>query len=170
MQKNENVTLTVSANAFKFATKNVTAGGVQIQVADVNKLTLSDTANYQWDSSVVKNNANVSGLKGTINKRELTLKASDFEEVTKAYDGREWASSTVVRLKTGNGETGLTAENGNKGVVRGESLKLVIASDMFEFNSEYVNLANKLLVTSSAKLNAGLSGATKANYEFKYAR
>ena len=165
---NEDVKIEITDGAFVFATKDANVNK-QVNFADVSKLKLigAQSANYKFDASIA--NGADSGLKGTITKRELTLKVSDFQIVTKAYDGTTDITTAIVRLKTGNNETGLTAANGNKGVISGDRVKLVIAANMFKFNSKDIASANRLLITTAANLNAGLDGASKDNYEFEYA-
>ena len=165
---NEDVKIEITDGAFVFATKDANVNK-QVNFADVSKLKLigAQSANYKFDTSIA--NGADSGLKGTITKRELTLKVSDFQIVTKAYDGTTDITTAIVRLKTGNNETGLTAANGNKGVISGDRVKLVIAANMFKFNSKDIASANRLLITTAANLNAGLDGASKDNYEFEYA-
>ena len=163
---NDKVKLKADPGAFVF--KNGNAGvNKELVIGDPTKLTLEGAQASNYVLAYKKGDI-TGGLKGTISKRELTLKPSDFESVTKSYDGTTH-TTTIVQLKTGNGKTGLMAANGNKGVVRGDTVKFVVAANMFKFNSKNVAAANRLLVTTAANLNAGLDSTSKGNYEFKYA-
>ena len=136
------------------------SNSIPIVVWDQSKLTLSgkDAGNYKLADYP---HMAATDLRGAITKREVTLKASDFEVVTKAYDG---TTTAVVKLKTGAGVTGMqtAAEaGGDKGLISGYNVTLKVSNDMFKFNSKDVGSANKLLIASIDKLNAGITGSGK---------
>ena len=163
----DNVTFTIRNNMFYFDS-HLVASASELMVYKSSRLNegldATSKANYEFkytDGFGTNHSA-------TITKRELTLKAADFATVTKTYDGNTDAKTAVVKLKTDNNETGLTAKSGDKGVISGDNVTFTIADDMFKFDSKNVT-ASKLLITTAAKLNAGLGGTRAGNYEFRYA-
>ena len=166
----DNVTFTIRHDMFYFDSALV-ASASELKVYRATKLNDGLDTNSKKNYEFKYANDSDSGISATITKRELTLKAADFATVTKTYDGNTDAKTAVVKLKTGNNKTGLTARSGNndnKGVIGSDNVTFTVADDMFTFDSKNVT-ASKLLITTTAKLNAGLGGTRAGNYEFKYA-
>ena len=155
---NDKVTLTIQDGAFVYASTNV-HGTIQLNIADKNKLRLSGThaGNYKFTYAT---NAD-SGLTGAITQKTLTLKASDFNAISKIYDGNTSVSGASVTLKQSGNQKGLT------GVIGNDVVALTVRSGALVYADKNVSAGNiQLNIGDASQLKLG--GADAGNYKFSY--
>ena len=168
----DSVSLTIGSGAFAYngdaATARRAVSGKAIKIADMSKLTLSDS-NYKLVVNAgnvdAANNVVVAGLTGTITKRAVSLDIGELTFADRVYDGTAGAS---VVLKTG--EDGLDTTN----VVKtdgsnDDQLTLTIVNNGDSSSFKYANKnqgANKQIeIADIGKLT--LSGTYAENYKIQ---
>ena len=122
----ETVTLTIAQGAFVYASKDADTNK-QINIGDTSKFTLGGTDKKNYVLKISKGDK-VNNFKGTVTKKILVLTMSDFNPITKTYDGSTSIAGSSVSLK--NSVTRLT------GVYNSDTVTLTIRDDALVFDSK----------------------------------